>query len=84
MTEDQYIRAIAISKRISDLEAVLGEICDKSKHRLYYAYKGSSEYRLCPDWLMRPIGDILDRHDLAIRKEIQDEIDSLKKEIESL
>ena len=84
MTKEQYSRAVAIDKRISDLEETLKVIGEKHSHRLSYAYKNSSGYSLCPGWSMLLIDDILDRHDLAIRKEIQDEIDSLKKEIESL
>lgn len=84
MTKEQYSRAVAIADRLSELEETLKAINDKSTHRLFYAYKGSNEYHLCPGWSMRPIADILDHHDLAIRKEIQDEIDSLKKEVESL
>lgn len=33
---------------------------------------------------MRLIGDILDKHDLMIRKEIDEKIEKLKKEIETL
>lgn len=85
MTEDQYKRAVEIYNRISRLKDTLKSIEGRSEHRLYFCYKNcSNEYSTCPDWAMDPISDILDRHDLAIRKEIQDEIDSLKKEIESL
>ena len=85
MTKEQYSKAVAIDKRISDLEEALKVIGEKHSLRLSYAYKNSSGcYSLCPDWSRLLINDILDRHDLAIRKEIQDEIDSLKKEIESL
>lgn len=85
MKEEQYKRAIAINNRITRLEDTLKSIEGRSEHRLYFCYKNCNrEYSTCPDWAMNPISDILDRHDLAIRKEIQDEIDALHKEIETL
>lgn len=85
MTNEQYNRAVVIHKRITELEETLEKIKNTKEHRLYYAYRNcSGDYSTCPDWAMRPISEILDRHDLAIRKEIQDEIDSLNKEIEAL
>ena len=85
MTKEQYNRAVAINKRIIELQETLKEIGNTANHRICYTYKASSDdYRLCSNWAMRQISEILDRHDLAIRKEIQDEIDSLNKEIEMI
>lgn len=85
MTKEQYSRAVAINSRIAELKETLERIKNTKEHKLYYAYRNcSGDYTTCPDWAMRPISEILDKHDLAIRKEIQDEIDSLNKEIETL
>ena len=35
-------------------------------------------------WAIKPIGNILDRHDKMIREEIDQEIEALTKEIEAL
>lgn len=84
MTDQQFNRAVEIQKRLEDLADTKKRIENTKEHRLYYATKYSDEYRCCPDWAMRPIADLLDKHDLMIRQEIEDEIASLLKEIESL
>lgn len=85
MTEQQYNRACQIYDRLSELADVKGSIEGTSTHRLYFAYKDSGgDFRCCPDWAMRYISEILDKHDKMIRQEIEDEIESLKKEIEKL
>lgn len=87
MTQEQYQRAIQINNCITNLNETLDNIKGSTKHRLWYAYNDGefgSEWRLTPEWSMRNISDILDKHDLAIRKEIEEEIANLKKEIETL
>ncbi len=84
MTEQQYNRACEIKDRLKALADTKKEIEDTSTHRLYYATRYSNEYRCCPDWEMRPIAELLDKHDRMIRQEIEDEIERLKKEIEEL
>lgn len=84
MTEQQYNRAIAIYERLNALERVKKEINGSEKHRLSYIWKGSSEWRVCDDWDMREIGEILDKHDLMIRQEIDEEIERLNAEIKRL
>lgn len=89
MTQEQFIRAVQINNRIGELEKVKQEIKDTTKHRLWYAYKCdvgnlSSEWRLTSEWTMHKIGEILDKHDLMIRQEIDEEIEKLKAEIETL
>ena len=83
MTPEQYKRAVHISERIKELNEVKKEIEGTDKHRLSYSYY-SSEWRLCGSWVMSQIGEILDKHDLMIRQEIDDEIAALKAEIERL
>ena len=84
MTEEQYKRAVAINDRISELEKVKDEMGKTTNHRLWYAEKGTGDWRLTSEWIMRHIGEILDRHDVMIRQEIEDEIKKLKEEIKTL
>lgn len=86
MTEEQYTRAVQISERIETLNNVKKEIEGTRDHRLWYAEKStsSSDFRLCSEYRMRDISDILDKHDTMIRAEIDEEIDKLTKEIETL
>ena len=86
MTQEQFQRAVQINERIEELARVKKEIDDTLKHRLWYAEKSncSSDYRLTSEWVMRYISEILDKHDLMIRQEIEEEIERLKAEIETL
>lgn len=87
MTEEQYKMAVQINNRIADLSKTLDHIKETRKHRLWYAYNSGefgSEWRLTPEWVMRHISEILDKHDLMIRQEIKDEINKLKEEIKAL
>lgn len=87
MTDEQYKRAVEIHDRLSELQKVKDEIKDKKKHRLWYAYNRGefgSEWELTSEWIMRYISDILDKHDIMIRQEIDEEIEKLKKEIKEL
>ena len=85
MTQEQYQRAIVIYKRLDELGRVKEEIKGTVTHRLTYSEEsGSSGWKVCWSNTMRLIGDILDKHDLMIRKEIDEEIERLEKEIETL
>lgn len=84
MTPQQYERVVEIHERIEALEETKKQIADKSKLRLYFAYRRSDGFNCCADWSMRPIADLLDKHDRMIRQEIDDEIERLTKEIETL
>lgn len=87
MTQEQYIRAVQIDNRIGELEKVKNEIKQTTKHRLWYAHNSGefgSSWSLVPELTMRNISEILDKHDLMIRQEIDEEIEKLKKEIETL
>lgn len=84
MEKKQYLRAVAINKRIEELAEVMDHIGKKSKHRLSYSDKLiNNYYALSPEKYMWRISSILDKHDRMIRQEIKDEINSLKKEIEN-
>lgn len=84
MTKEQFQRAVQINGRLENLARVKKEIDDTSKHRLWYAWKGESDYRLTSEWVMKYISELLDKHDLMIRQEIDEEIERLKAEIETL
>lgn len=84
MTQEQYFRAVAINSRIDELERVKDEIKETTKHRLWYANKSGSDWTLASEWKMRYIDKLLDKHDLMIRQEIDDEINKLKQEIDTL
>ena len=84
MTQEQFQRVVMINDRLEELARVKKEIDDTSNHRLWYALKGDSDWWLTSEWVMRYIGVLLDKHDLMIRQEIEEEIERLKKEIETL
>ena len=87
MTQEQFNRAIQISARLDELEKVKHCIKSTTKHRLWYASKSGefgSDWLLESEWTMRNISEILDKHDLMIRQEIDEEIEKLKAEIETL
>ena len=84
MTPEQYKRAVQINDRICELEKVKKEINETTKHRLWYAEKCERGWGLTSEWIMLYISKILDKHDLMIRQEIDDEIAALKAEIERL
>lgn len=84
MTIGQYTRAIQISERLKDLEQVKNAICSTTRNRLTYEKEGERGFNAHPSWAIKPIGKILDRHDKMIREEIDQEIDALTKEIETL
>lgn len=86
MTQEQYQRAVKINDRLEELARVKKEIDVTTDHRLWYAEKNinGSGYQLASEWVMRYIGELLDKHDLMIRQEIDEEIERLKAEIETL
>lgn len=87
MTREQYNRAVQINNRIGELEKVKDTINQTTKHRLWYASNSGefgSSWSLVSEWTMRDISEILDKHDVMIRQEIDEEIERLKSEIETL
>lgn len=85
MTKEQYGAVISIVKRLGELNYVQEELKGTTKYKLTYIYKRPDEEDgICRSWVISAINDILDRHDIMIRQEIQDTIDQLKKQIEEL
>lgn len=85
MTHEQFRRALEIDKRLHHLEDVKRAIADKVNCRLSYVYREDDElyYPLEGVPMCYILGDLA-RHDEALRKEIDEEIEALKKEIETL
>ena len=92
MTQEQYDTAIKIERRLKELYRAKKEIKDTTRHRLSYiksskdrgfGYSGP-EWSVCDVDYLAVIGPIFDKHDEMIRKEIDEEIEALKKEIETL
>ena len=81
MKEEQYNRAIQIHYRINNLERIKEDLL-RVDNKLTYVNKSKGEELYPYDF--KHISDILDKHDLQIRAEIDAEIESLEKEIETL
>lgn len=81
MKEEQYERAIQIHYRIDALEKIKADL-SRVDNKLTYVSKSKGEELYPYDF--KYISDILDKHDLQIRAEIDAEIESLEKEIETL
>ena len=85
MTEEQYTEAIAIHNRLVALQDAKKHIKNSRDYRLSYNYRMSdNSYREAPEWVLRPISDILDRHDAMIREEIDREIKELTERIKQI
>ena len=76
MTQEKFERIVKIHHRLDELKTVMDEIQSNKTHKLIYT--------AVPEWKQKAIGDLLDKHDRMIREEIDQEIDRLNKEIESL
>ena len=81
MEKEKFERAIEINERLKELHDILGEISPNRDCRLSYF---NNNNKGCAEWKMKHIGDLLDKHDKMIRAEIQQEINSLHDEIETL
>lgn len=90
MNQETITKVLATHQEIECLEAVKKAIDSTNNHRLsYLEYRGSlayerSEWRVVNMDVMKYAGDILDRHDLQIRQEIDNRIEQLKQELEQL
>lgn len=89
MTQEQFQTAIRFHERLEALGEVKKEIEDTKKHRLWYAKRydpltGTTEWETVGECPMRSISEILDRHDMMIREEIEEEIAKIQRQIEEL
>ena len=83
MTREEFEHIVKIHHRLVELNAIKDEIHGRETHKLTYLYRSRSggDYSIVSEWKQRAIGDLLDE---MIRKAIDQEIDQLNKEIESL
>jgi hypothetical protein len=85
MTKEQYKRAVEINDRIRELNEVKTIIKDKTEHRLSYLRKDiTSDWSPISSYVMKRIGNILNKHDVMIRQEIDQEIFNLLREFNNL
>ena len=84
MTQEKFEHIIKIHYRLDELKAIKDEIKSEVNHKLAYLSTSKSSHTIVSEWKQRVIGDLLDKHDKMIREEIDQEIDRLNKEIESL
>ena len=87
MTAEQYQQVISIDNRINQLEKVQEQIKETKTHYLTYRKKETDSSlgdSICADYIIRYISDILDKHDIQIRKEINAEILKLKESIKDI
>lgn len=89
MTQEQFNTAIRLHHRLEALSKVKEGIANTKEHRLWYAERydpmcGSTKWDTVSEYVMQNISDILDRHDLMIRQEIDEEIANITKQIKEL
>jgi hypothetical protein len=85
MTEEKFNRAIELNAKLDSIDAAKEAIKGTLNKRLSYITQDShGDWRPVSNYAMKGIGDILDRHDVLIRQEIDDEIQKINKEIELL
>lgn len=89
MTTEQFDKAIELKCKLDQLERINREIQDERACRLSYIKKGedsygNNTYGICCVSTLKYIGDILDKHDLQIRAEIERRITEIHQEIKSL
>lgn len=82
MTNEQYTRAIEIYNRLRDLKNIKDDLRPSRGNKLTFVSKDDG--RELNPYHFRNISEILDKHDLMIRAEIDAEIENLEKEIEKL
>ena len=85
MTEEQYTEAIAIHNRIVALQEAKKHVYNSNNYKLGYKYRmPDNSYREVPEWILRPISDLLDKHAAMIREEIDREIKELTERIKQI
>lgn len=85
MNEEQFLKVVRINDRIKEPYEVKKEIGSNLNHVLsYFEKRTNGDLRPCAEWKIRYISEILDKHDLMIRQEIENEIEELRKKIEQI
>jgi hypothetical protein len=85
MKAETFDRVVELKKRLDELNEAKKAIEGTRSHRLSYIKENDrGDWDTVATWKLEPIGDILDRHDEQIRKEIDEEIQKIYNEIEQL
>lgn len=84
MTKEQFEKSIELKQRLDGLNEAKKRIENSTRHRLSYIEKSNSDWSAVYVGWLEGIGHILDRHDVQIRNEIDEEIQNIYKEIEAL
>ncbi len=91
MTQEQFDKAIELKSKLNALARAKTEIDNTTTHRLSYIERRKKSFGdTGSDWWLsdvddlKCIGDILDRHDIQIRNEIDERIEQIYKEIEAI
>jgi hypothetical protein len=85
MKQETFDRVVELKKRLDELNEAKKAIEGTRSHRLsYIEVDNRGDWDTVATWKLEPIGDILDRHDEQIRKDIDEEIQKIYNEIEQL
>ena len=87
MTEEQIKNILSICNKLDNLKQVKEEISTKGGFEtvtLRYYYDNAYDSNVFDDMCMCFISDILKKHDLQIRQEIDNEIERLQNELKEL
>lgn len=86
MTDETYQKVCEINKQLSVLYRIKEKLSETSTRYLTYAFMSDRKLteRAFDPYDLKPISNILDKHDRMIMDEIEGEIDKLKKQIAEL
>lgn len=85
MTEEQFKKACEIQDKLRSLNEIKHDVFGAKGARLSYVYINAvSDNAVHSKFALKPIAEILDKHDKMIRAEIDEEIRKLQEEIKTL
>jgi hypothetical protein len=85
MDKETFDKVISLNEQMENLNSVNYELDKYSSSFLSFGYRYSTgEKSLYSDYDMRPIENLLKKHYEMIRQEINDEIQSIQKQIDEL
>ena len=84
MTKEEYDKETQIYDRIEELEQIQNKF-NKFNYKLWYIFeKFKGSYGIGSQVTLFGISELVEKHDKMIRAEIEEEIEKLKKKIETL
>lgn len=85
MTEEQFKRAVEIKDKLNALNEIKHDVFGAKEPRLLYVYRNNcGDNAIHSKFALKPIAEILDKHDKMIREEIDEEIRKIQEEIKAL